>query len=103
MPAPYLESPPECIPIDVGRQLFINNFLIETTTMIRRFHQPLKSPLNPILSPKTMLEMNNGECPTTCPFNDGGWHDFPEKLFKIWYQAGWFNSTAYAFSENGIE
>ena len=49
MPVPYLESPPECIPVDVGRQLFVDDFLIETTTMIRQFHQPEKSLLNPIL------------------------------------------------------
>ena len=103
MPVPYLELPPECIPIDVGRQLFVDDFLIETTTMIRQFHQPEKSLSNPILFPETTLEMDNGECPTACPFNDGVWYDSSDKLFKIWYHAGWFNSTAYAFSENGID
>ncbi|MHC4690972.1 MAG: hypothetical protein ACYS5F_15300 [Planctomycetota bacterium] len=27
MPVPYLENPPEDIPIDVGRQLFVDDFL----------------------------------------------------------------------------
>lgn len=27
-PVPYLEVPPEVIPIDVGRQLFVDDFLI---------------------------------------------------------------------------
>ena len=58
MPVRYLESPPKCIPIDVDRQLFIDDFLIETITIIRRFHQPLKSPLNPILSPETRSHEN---------------------------------------------
>ncbi len=31
MPVPYLEYPPEIIPIDVGRQLFVDDFLIEAT------------------------------------------------------------------------
>lgn len=38
MPAPYLEHPPEIIPIDVGRQLLMDGFLIEETTLERTFH-----------------------------------------------------------------
>jgi len=33
---PYLKSPPEVIPIDVGRQLFVDDLLIEKTTLTRR-------------------------------------------------------------------
>ncbi|MBI4580727.1 MAG: hypothetical protein HY718_13555, partial [Planctomycetes bacterium] len=33
MPVPYLSAPPSVIPIDVGRQLFVDNFLIEQTTL----------------------------------------------------------------------
>ena len=32
---PYLADPPAVIPIDVGRQLFVDDFLIEETTMWR--------------------------------------------------------------------
>src|SRR5207249_2773255 len=32
---PYLKSPPKVIPIDVGRQLFVDDFLIEETTLKR--------------------------------------------------------------------
>jgi len=32
---PYLISPPEVIPIDVGRQLFVDDFLIAETTLKR--------------------------------------------------------------------
>src|SRR5690606_13646122 len=39
MRVPYLENPPEIIPIDVGRQLFVDDFLIETSTLERVFHQ----------------------------------------------------------------
>jgi hypothetical protein len=35
---PYLTSPPEVIPIDVGRQLFVDDFLIAETTLKRTFH-----------------------------------------------------------------
>ena len=33
MPVPYLQSPPDVIPIDVGRQLFVDDFLIEYTDL----------------------------------------------------------------------
>jgi len=35
----YLKSPPKVIPIDVGRQLFVDDFLIEETTLKRTYHQ----------------------------------------------------------------
>src|SRR5690349_20556807 len=38
---PYLVSPPAVIPIDVGRQLFVDDFLIADTTLTRTFHQPV--------------------------------------------------------------
>ena len=103
MPVPYLESPPEVIPIDVGRQLFVDDFLIESTTLTRRFHQAEKSEHNPVLKPETEVELNHGECPVASPFNDGVWYDPADRLFKMWYQAGWFDSTGYAVSSDGIE
>src|SRR5262245_30355026 len=38
MPVPYLDAPPDVLPIDVGRQLFVDDFLIEHTTLRRTFH-----------------------------------------------------------------
>src|SRR5437764_1504255 len=32
---PYLRTPPAVIPINVGRQLFVDDFLVETTTLRR--------------------------------------------------------------------
>jgi hypothetical protein len=40
MPVPYLESPPSVIPIDLGRQLFVDDFLIAESSLERVFHQP---------------------------------------------------------------
>src|SRR5262245_35266354 len=34
---PYLKSPPAVIPIDVGRQLFVDDFLVAETTLRRAF------------------------------------------------------------------
>src|SRR3954471_14851548 len=48
---PYLVSPPAVIPIDRGRQLFVDDFLIEKTDLVRRHHRPTPYPGNPVLAP----------------------------------------------------
>ncbi|MEP0842322.1 MAG: hypothetical protein HRF43_06385, partial [Phycisphaerae bacterium] len=40
MAVPYLQNRPEVVPIDVGRQLFVDDFLIEKTDLRRTFHRP---------------------------------------------------------------
>ena len=47
----YLTNPPAVIPIDVGRQLFVDNFLIEQTTLTQRVHRPVMYANNPVLAP----------------------------------------------------
>ena len=37
---PYLVVPPELIPIDMGRQLLVDDFLVAKTTLKRTFHLP---------------------------------------------------------------
>lgn len=49
MPVPYLDNPPDVIPIDVGRQLFVDDFLIADTTLERTFHAARMHPSNPVL------------------------------------------------------
>jgi len=56
MCVPYLENPPDIIPIDVGRQLFVDDFLIEHTTLKRSYHRPEYHPENPILRPDKAWE-----------------------------------------------
>ena len=102
MPVPYLENPPEVIPIDVGRQLFVDDFLIESTTLKRQFHKAKKYSGNPILKPETSLEMGKEGSPLACPKDGGVWWDPQDKFFKMWYEAGWLNSMAYATSKDGI-
>ena len=99
---PYLDCPPAVIPIDVGRQLFVDDFLIERSTLTRVFHAPTKHEGNPVLKPETALEMNGGECPVACPFSGGVFHDPRDGRFKMWYHAGWFDGTALATSQDGI-
>src|SRR5436305_6244703 len=40
----YLKTRPAVIPIDVGRQLFVDDFLVAETTLTRPFHQPRFNP-----------------------------------------------------------
>lgn len=87
---PYLSSPPEVIPIDVGRQLFVDDFLVDETTLRRSFHLAKKYDQNPILEPTTDLEMNGGYKPVAVPFSDAVLYDGKDELFKMWYQAGWY-------------
>lgn len=103
MPVPYLEDRPAVIPIDLGRQLFVDDFLIESTTLVRRFHQPEKHSGNPLLRPETELERQHGLCPAAGPFGDGVVYDPQDRLFKMWYQAGWFDGTALATSRDGLD
>lgn len=101
-PVPYLEHPPAVIPIDVGRQLFVDDFLIENTDLERSFHRPQPYAQNPILRPETPLEMNGGRRPCATVFQDGVWFDPQDRRFKMWYHAGWFDGTAYATSHDGL-
>ena len=99
---PYLAEIPQVIPIDRGRQLFVDDFLISHSTLQRAYHRAILHPENPVLKPETALEMNGGLRPVACPFNDGVFYDPEDRLFKMWYHAGWFDGIALATSRDGI-
>jgi len=101
MPVPYLENPPEDIPIDVGRQLFVDDFLIETTTLQRTFHQPEYCEQNPVIKPDKPWE-NQRRGWFAAPFSGGAWFDPADNLFKMWYTGGFLATTCYATSKDGI-
>jgi hypothetical protein len=84
---PYLISPPEVIPIDLGRQLFVDDFLIDQTTLKRTWHRATYHPQNPVLRDGMV-------------FSDGVWYDPDAKIFKLWYMTK--RGTAYATSTDGI-
>lgn len=82
--------------------MFVDEFLIAETTLRRTFHQPEPYAGNPVLQPETALELNGGEQPVACPFSDGVFYDPTDRLFKLWYMAGWFDGTALAYSRDGL-
>ncbi len=97
---PYLSSPPAVIPIDIGRQLFVDDFLIEQTNLQRVFHTAEYVPENPVLRPDRPWEQIDG-IPHAMPFSNGVWYDPRDRLFKMWYMAGYLKSVAYAVSRDG--
>ncbi|MEX0642805.1 MAG: hypothetical protein WD468_08905 [Pirellulales bacterium] len=122
----YLKSPPALIPIDVGRQLLMDDFLIEKTTLKRSFHEPEYYEGNPIIKPDQPWELTSfnyrnqpdfpgpvagmrGNSPMAMPYSDGVWFDPQDKLFKMWYFGGEgpsptksLSTTCYATSTDGI-
>src|SRR5205085_10358562 len=83
----YLKSPPAVIPIDVGRQLFVDDFLVAQTTLTRTHHRPTYYAKNPVLTGGMV-------------FSDGVWYDPKDKLFKMWYMSR--AGTHYATSTDGL-
>src|SRR5688572_21518744 len=69
---PYLTTPPEVIRIDVGRQLFFDDFLIDKTTLTRRLHQAEYHPKSPVLGPDQPWEGKGGRA-RAAVFSDGVW------------------------------
>ena len=102
MPLPYLEKRPEVVPIDLGRQLFVDPYLIEDTNLERKAHRPRKMDFNPILKPETELEMGTYGNPCAAAKDGGIWWDPKDEVFKMWYEAGWLQTMAYAESKDGI-
>ncbi len=102
---PYLDPAniPAPIPVDVGRQLFVDDFLVESMDGLRReYPHPVKFGGNPVLKPETWLEINGTRNSTARPNGGGLWWDPCEKRFRLWYEAGWLNTVAYAESADGI-
>jgi len=98
----YLNSPPSVIPIDIGRQLFVDDFLIAETSLTRTFHLPQYHPASPVLKPDQPWEMKNPDHAAAMVFSDGVWYDPKDQLFKMWYLVGESAATGYATSRDGI-
>ena len=100
---PYLKTKPAVIDIDVGRQLFVDDFLIAETNLKRVWHQPVKHTVNPVLKPDKAWELGITRTPMAAPFSDGCFYDPQSKRFMLWYSSGWYDSTALAVSGDGLQ
>ena len=105
----YLKNKPSVIDITIGRQLFVDDFLISSTDLQRTWHRAVYHSSNPILKPEMEWELtDNDGAGAAAPFSDGVWYDEVDEKFKMWYIAagkdisGGYNATCYAESLDGI-
>lgn len=92
----YITDPPPVIPIDAGRQLFVDDFLIERTSLTRSAHRPKMYAKNPVLEPGGP-DLKG----LAFPYSDGAWYDPNDHLFKMWYLGSYGNMISYAYSNDG--
>lgn len=100
MPVPCLDHPPAVIAIDVGRQLFVDDFLIDATDMKRTFHRAEKHLGNPVLVAESVDEIQR--LGSMYLGHGGIVFDRQSGLFRMAYTAGWRGPLAMATSRNMI-
>lgn len=88
MPVPYLENKPTVIPVNTGRQLFVDDYLISETNLKPIYHTPNYYAGNPVLEPDKEWEKTIEGAPYAAPFSDGIWYDEKDGKYKMWYLAG---------------
>ena len=106
----YLASPPPVIDITIGRQLFVDDFLIEDSSLYRQFHRATYHPASPVLTPQEPWETRDPHAINTkiqpsqsaMVFSDGVFFDPADGLFKMFYMAGYQQATALATSRDGL-
>lgn len=102
MDVPYLKNIPQVIPINIGRQLFVDDFLIEKTTLNREFHKAEKYKGNPVFKPTTAEELTlRGDNTAVTYLGHGGvFYNPQKKIFEMFYTAGWRGGLALATSKD---
>lgn len=106
LPVPYLSSPPYSRILRNaaglgGRQLFVDDFLIESTTMTRVWYKPTETGV--VLAPDGTgrpWEVNGGDTYTMC-FSGGINYDSGAGIYKYHYYAH-PDATGYAESVTGL-
>ena len=112
--APYLDPKniPSAIPIDVGRQLFVDDFLVASSTgVVRKFNKPVKYIGNPVMWPETKAELDEYERPPDCTMRAPGccmpgggvWWDPTRRRFRMWYLSGWNGALSLSESADGLK
>ena len=105
---PYITTPPDQpINIDVGRQLFVDSFLIANagTHGVRTVHHnpTYHDAVNPVLAPSEPWESRGDpfvEKAFASAFSGGLWWDPAAELYKMWYRCG--NGQCLATSHDAI-
>ena len=99
------------IDISTGRQLFVDDFLVEATTnVVRHWSRPIKEE-GPIVwpgsgaAPRARDGSSAKDEPVnlTCATDGGLWWDPTRRKFRLWYQADWLGDICYAESRDGVD
>ena len=106
-PPPAYRPPQHNVPtilINVGRQLFVDDFLIESTTLVRRWHQARVVSME-VLKPDKPWEVGSAGRKTARPFGGGSLLDPRTQQVHLWYRCGWRGPrgrTCVATSRDGV-
>lgn len=87
------------ISIDNGRQLFVDDYLIQSISgIVRHWNSPVKSEV-PVLRPTKVGGFRSSGCTVA---TDGGlWWDPVISKFRLWYEENWTGNLCYAESTDG--
>lgn len=82
-------QPDISLPINPGRQLFVDDALIEKSFNVeQKFHTPSYYSCNPVIVADKPWEFNINGDPYAAPFSGGVWFDELDGKYKMWYSAG---------------
>ena len=100
---------PSAVDIDLGRQLFVDDWLVESTQGVTRvYNHPTKAFDAPVMWPETDLEREVDPerpyrfAPVAGATSGGLWWDPVKKVFRLWYESGWMKYLCYAESKDGV-
>jgi len=97
------------VEIDTGRQLFVDDFLVQSSDGVERhWNRPVKID-EPIVWPgggaanTGAVNVEDEPVNVTCATDGGLWWDPVRQRFRLWYQAGWCGDICYAESRDGLD
>lgn len=86
----------------LGPRLFVDDFLVESTTLERTYHRPEFYEDNPILKPDEPWEQT-GRGPMAIPHSGGVAFGPADLLFKLWHITGYQEGVGLAHSDDGLQ
>ena len=101
------------IDIRIGRQLFVDDYLVESSSgLVRYWNSPVKQDA-PVVWPGNGAapRVTDGSCRAqkgdsavnlTAATDGGLWWDPTRRKFRLWYQADWLGDICYAESSDGV-
>ena len=102
------------IDISIGRQLFVDDCLVEAATnVVRHWNRPVKMDA-PVVWPglegaapskldgSRKAGSGDSSVNLTCATDGGLWWDPTRRKFRLWYQADWLGDICYAESGDGV-